>query len=211
VLANLPPASVVIKLGFAVHLNQFSYKQAQVYRQECRPKYGGNMYCPSCGAESNISLKYCKRCGGNLGDATQLVVQDSGSASSRYTGAAWAIGLASTVITLAGLGIIFSHAWDLVGPHYPGPRVGDATMVAMTMIIFGSATIFGIIAMLIRLFTRLMTAPSEPPQLTKTIKAVTGSYTPAQMQASPLPVSSVTEHTTRNFVPRAYDETSGRE
>jgi hypothetical protein len=169
------------------------------------------MFCPSCGAESTLSSKYCKRCGGNLGDATQMLMQEPGSPSSRYTGAAWAIALASVVITLGGLGIIFSHAWDLVGPHYPGPRVGDATMVAMTMIILGSATIFGIIALLIRLFTRLMSAPPEPLRLTKTMKPVAGSYTPAQMPAPQMPLSSVTEHTTRNFVPRAYDESIGRE
>jgi hypothetical protein len=127
-----------------------------------RLKYGGNMFCPSCGAEATPGLKYCKRCGGNLGDAVHIAAQASDSSSSKYTGAALIIGLTSVAISLGGIGIVFSQAMELVGPHFPGPRVGDATMVAMTMIIFGSATVFGIMALLIRLFTRLLTAPSEP-------------------------------------------------
>jgi hypothetical protein len=169
------------------------------------------MFCPSCGAENAQALRYCKRCGANFSDTTHLVMQESNSSSSRYTGAAWAIALASVAICLGGLGIIFSHAWDLVGPYHPGPRVGDATMVAMTMIIMGSATIFGIVALLIRLFTRLMTAPSEPPESVKTIKPVTIGNTPVQVLAPPAPVSSVTEHTTRTFQHAAYEEVSRRE
>ena len=169
------------------------------------------MYCPSCGAENTHALRYCKRCGANFTDTAHLAVPVSDSPSPRYTGAAWGIGLASVAITLGGLGIIFSHAWDLVGPFHPGPVSDDATMVAMTMIIFGTATIFGIIALLIRLFTRLLSAPSEPARPAKTIKPVAGAYTPAQIPAPHVPSASVTEHTTRTFQHPAYEEMKSRE
>jgi hypothetical protein len=138
-------------------------------------------------------------------------VQESNSSSSRYTGAAWAIALASVAICLGGLGIIFSTVWNVIGPYHPGPRAGDATMVAMTMIIMGSLTIFGVVALLIRLFTRLMTAPSEPLETVKAIKPITIGNTPMQIPAPPAPVSSVTEHTTRTFQHAAYEEVSRRE
>jgi hypothetical protein len=143
---------------------------------------------------------------------TQPVAQGSRAPLSRQTGAAWAIALASVAITLGGLGIIFSHAWDLVGPYHPGPRAGDATMVAMTMIVCGTATIFGIMGLFMRLFLRLLSGTSEAAQPVKAMKpVVTGSHPHAQMPAPPVPIASVTEHTTRNFVPRAYEEANRRE
>lgn len=168
------------------------------------------MFCPSCGTESTAGLKYCKQCGGNLGDTPQLVIQEAGSSSSRLTGVAWALGLASVAITLGGIGIVFSHAWELVSPQFQGPRASDTTMVAMTMIIFGSATIFGIMALLIRLFTRVIGAHLDSPQLAKVIKPVAGVSAHAQMPAMPAPASSVTEHTTRNFGRHVYDESNRR-
>ena len=169
------------------------------------------MFCPSCGTENAQALRYCKRCGANLTDTTHLVVQESNSPSSRYTGAAWAVALASVVICLGGIGIVFSTVWDVIGPYHPGPRSGDATMVAMTMLIMGMTTIFGVVALLIRLFTRLMTAPSEPQDTVKTIKPITTGHTPLQLPAPPAAVSSVTEHTTRTFQHAAYEELSRRE
>ena len=170
------------------------------------------MFCPACGAQTAFGLKYCKRCGGNLTDTMHLPAQVADSPASRFTGPAWAIGLATVAICLGGLGIVFVNAWDLVRPLYPGQtRAGDPTMVAMTMIIFGSATIFGIIALLIRLFTRLMGVPSGSAQQANTVTPVAGGQPRAQLSAPPAPLSSVTEHTTRTFQHSAYEEANTRE
>src|SRR5688500_1434268 len=126
------------------------------------------MHCPNCGAEHTFGLNYCKRCGLSLGGSPPQTEQMS---NWRLTGSAWAIGLATVAICLGGLGIVISHAFDLLRPLSPGQSMSaDPTPIALAMIVFGSATIFGIAAMLIRLFSRLLGMPTEsarPPQFIK--------------------------------------------
>ena len=172
------------------------------------------MYCPACGAASTFGLNYCKRCGGNLSETAPMTgqpmaAQDAPS-SSRMTGAAWALALATVAICLAGLGIVFSYAFDLARPLHPGEtRTGDVTPLAITMIVFGSATIFGVVTLLVRLFARFMALPEEPAKSAAAIKPAAASrYTPGQLAA---PQSSVTEHTTRTFKPPVYNEASTHE
>ena len=167
------------------------------------------MYCPHCSAEHTFGLKYCKRCGGNLSDPPQ---PQSGQTSSwKLTGAAWAIGLATVAICLGGLGIAFSTAFDMARPLSPGQSTSvEATPIALAMIVFGSATVFGIAALLIRLFTRLITGFQEAPRPAQFIKPGVTEYPVAQIPAPPVGMSSVTEHTTRNF-DRVYEEQRARE
>ena len=164
------------------------------------------MHCPNCGAEHTFGLKYCKRCGLSLGDPPPQSIQMS---SWGFTGAAWAIGLATVAICLGGLGIIVSHAWELLAPLSPGQsRSADPTPIALAMIVCGSATVFGIAALLIRLFSRLLSAPNEVARPAQIIKPGIAEYPVAQMPGQPM--SSVTEHTTRNFE-RLYEEQRARE
>jgi hypothetical protein len=114
-------------------------------------------------------------------------------------------------ICLGGLGIVFSHAFDLARPLYPGQSQSvDATPIAMAMIIFGSATVFGIAGLLIRLFTRLLTGIQDPARPARYIKPGVTEFPVAQMPAPPIGMPSVTEHTTRNF-DRLYEEQRARE
>src|SRR5215472_9599747 len=107
------------------------------------------MYCPNCGAESTFGLKYCKRCGGSLTELTDTAVHTG--PPNRPTWAAWPIALATAVICLGGLGIVFTNAYDLVRPLPPGGSPGgNTTAIAIVMIVFGSAVVFGILAMLIK-------------------------------------------------------------
>ena len=164
------------------------------------------MHCPNCGAEHTFGLKYCKRCGLSLGDSSPQTMQMSGL---RLTGAAWAIGFATVAICLGGLGIVISHAFDLLRPLHAGQSMSaDPTPIALAMIVFGSATIFGIAALLIRLFSRLMSVPVEAARPAQFIKPGMAEYPVAQIPAQP--ISSVTEHTTRNFE-RLYEEQRARE
>ncbi|HEX5733203.1 MAG TPA: hypothetical protein VF131_10235 [Blastocatellia bacterium] len=164
------------------------------------------MHCPNCGAEHTFGLKYCKRCGLSLGDPPLQTAQMS---AWRLTGAAWAVGLATVAICLGGLGIVISHAFDLLRPLHAGQSMSaDPTPIALAMIVFGSATIFGIAALLIRLFSRLMSVPVEAVRPAQFIKPGINEYPVAQIPGQPL--SSVTEHTTRNFE-RLYEEQRARE
>jgi len=166
------------------------------------------MHCPNCGAEHTFGLKYCKRCGLSIGDTPPLVAQTSAWG---LTGAAWAIGLATVAICLGGLGIVVSHAFDLLRPLSPGQSMSaDPTPIALAMIAFGSATIFGIAALLIRLFSRLLNGPAEAARPAQFIKPGISEYPVAQIPGQPSPMSSVTEHTTRNFE-RLYEEQRARE
>ncbi len=162
------------------------------------------MYCPHCGGESTFGLKYCKRCGGNLAAQTS----PQGPSTMRQTGAAWAVAFATVAICLGGLGIVFSAASELMEPRVFGqPQTHDVTPIVITMIVFGSLTVFGVVAMLIRLFSRLMIAPKETMLPAQFERPVAGGY--AQLQEPVMP--SVTENTTRNFEQPRYREPLARE
>jgi hypothetical protein len=166
------------------------------------------MHCQNCGAEHTFGLKYCKRCGLSFSDSSPQTEQIS---AWRLTGSAWAIGLATVAICLGGLGIVFSHAYELVRPLLPGQSMSaEATPIAMAMIMFGSATVFGIAALLIRLFSRLLNSTQVITRPAQFIKPGLNEYPGAQIPAPPSPISSVTEHTTRNFE-RMYEEQRARE
>ncbi|MCI0490124.1 MAG: hypothetical protein L0229_26320 [Blastocatellia bacterium] len=149
------------------------------------------MYCPSCGAEST-GLKYCKHCGINLTLPVQMPEQSLPSRG-LTTGAAVALSLATTAIGLGGLGIVFATASELAG------RSGVDEGIPIVMLIFGSATVFGIIALLITTLSRAMGLSQKPEQQGKRRTRVAGEHRAAPRLAPPAASSSVTEHTTRNF------------
>jgi len=155
------------------------------------------MFCPNCGFEAAAGLKFCKRCGEGLAETPQLVWQ---SPVSRLTGAAWAVALATSLICLAGLGIVFTHAFDLLRPLGPGQSpAGNSTAISIVMIVFGSLTVFGVTAMLLRLFSKLLLAPQAVSSKAPIKKSFVNAPPPQQLSGAPSAVSSVTEHTTRNF------------
>ena len=174
------------------------------------------MHCPSCGAEATVGLKYCKRCGENLGHTFHMPqYQNQGSGSGGNLGialAAWALALATVAITLGGFGIIFTHVFDLVRPSPPGfSPSGEAEEIAAVMLVLGSLVIFGIVAMLIRVFSKLMGLNSSRAEKSSAPKPVVNDYPHQQLSPPPQSVSSVTEHTTRNFDLPQYREPSARE
>jgi hypothetical protein len=160
------------------------------------------MYCPNCGAESTFGLNYCKHCGGNLFEATQPVSPPP----ARNALAAFILAAATVGIVLGGLGIVFSEALSLIGPQPPGlvPPVHDAVAVAGMMVLFGTTTIALVTLMLIKLFTRVMGFGPAEDRPTRRAKTFVPGQNVAQLQPPPIPMRSVTEHTTRNFEPRVY-------
>lgn len=154
------------------------------------------MYCPTCGNEITVELKYCNRCGANLAlPPSNLPAPVTVPVS--LTAPTVVIGLTITV----GLGIVFGGATRLAAMH-----VHPAAIT--WMVLFSMATLFGCSAMLIRFWTKMVGAqrPSAPQQ---NIRPAFERVTPQQLPPRFEPVPSVTEHTTRTFSP-VYREPSER-
>jgi hypothetical protein len=117
--------------------------------------------------------------------------------------------MATTAITLGGLGIVLDAAWGFMRPLSPGViGTGNPTPVAITTIVFGSAVIFAVVALLSRIFGALL-LPRHTPQ-SEQVKTLPSAPVAVQLPASHLAGGSVTEHTTRNFE-RAYKELAASE
>jgi hypothetical protein len=160
------------------------------------------MYCPNCGAESTFGLNYCKHCGGNLADTAEPAAPPP----SKNIFAALILALAAAGIVLGGLGIVFTNALALVAPQPAGysQPANDAGMIAGMMVIFGCSVIVLVSLMLIKLFARVMGFASATEKPSRRAKSFLAQQRVPQIPAPPIVVSSVTEHTTRNFEPRAY-------
>src|SRR5205085_7205102 len=118
----------------------------------------------------------------------------------------------TVAITLGGLGIVFTHAFDLMRARFPGDvMTGNATPVAIVMLVFGSLTVFGVVAMLMRLFTHLIAPRQQEEAPPVQVARPFMSAPPVQLPAPSQGVGSVTEHTTRNFEPGVYDRMRARE
>ena len=148
------------------------------------------MFCPSCGIEITVELKYCNRCGANLtlnyDNLPTTVV-----APVKLLAPTLVLGLT----VLIGLGIIIGGASSLAEKN-----VHHAFIT--WMVLFSMLTLFGCTAMLLRFWSKILNLPRQvpapPPQNRNAIPAAF-----AQQQLPPRydPASSVTDHTTRTFAP----------
>src|ERR1044072_2700086 len=106
------------------------------------------MYCPTCGNEITVELKYCNRCGANLslpGMAPPVVM-----APVKLTVPSIVLGLT----ILGGLGVIFGSATEFA-------RQGLHPAAIVWMVLFSAATLFGCVGVLIRFLTKMMTFQRE--------------------------------------------------
>ena len=151
------------------------------------------MFCPYCGTESTQGLKYCNRCGANLGAISQGGAQETRPAVSN--GAAWAAGISTTAVVVIGLGIIFPLATELTAKG-----MNPGTVAAIALVI--SLAVVGCVAMLLRFWSSLLgvgrlaaRAKLQPPAV-----APTGELGASRFDAlNPQPVPSITEQTTRTL------------
>jgi hypothetical protein len=153
------------------------------------------MYCPSCGSEISVELKYCNRCGANL---TWPAPMEAPPAPVKLTVPSLVLGL--TVVI--GLGIIFGGATSFA-------ERGVHPAAIVWIVLFSSATLFGCLALMIRFWTKLLSLQREiapPRQMRSTFAERPAAQSlPSRME----PVGSVTENTTRTFAP-IYSEPSDR-
>jgi len=145
------------------------------------------MYCPTCGNEISVEIKYCNRCGANL--SLPMAAPPVALGPVKLTGPAVVLGLTITI----GLGIIISGAAELA-------RNGLHPAAIAWIVLFSTTGLFGSIALLIRFFSKLISVRTENTQARMNPPLV---QRPAQQQLPPRqePASSVTEHTTRTFSP----------
>jgi MFS family permease len=159
----------------------------------------GFMYCPSCGNEISVELKYCNRCGANLSIVPEMYPAPAAKPN-RLGIPAIVMGLTITI----GLGIIFGSATD-----FAARQVHPAAIA--WMVIFGVAALFGCTALMLRFWLKVLAMNREvyrPPNQMRP-PAHVQSQIPGPQQFHPRlePMPSVTEHTTRTFN-RAYREGS---
>lgn len=146
------------------------------------------MYCPSCGSEITVELKYCSRCGANL-SLTPASYPAPMAIPIKLTAPTVVLGLTIT----GGLGIIISGASELAQLH-----VHPAAIT--WMVIFSMATLFGCTALLLRFWSQMFSFNREAYQPPHNVRPPV--QTPVPQQHLPPrfePVPSVTEHTTRTF------------
>lgn len=158
------------------------------------------MYCPSCGNEISVELKYCNRCGANL-----AMVPESYPAPIVKP---IKLGLPAIVFGLTvtiGLGLIISGAAELAERQLHPAAI-------TWMVIFSLATLFGCTALMLRFLLKVLAMNREfyqPPKQIRPPVQTPAQMPPSRQQFQPRlePMPSVTEHTTRTFSP-AYKEGS---
>src|SRR5882724_1303557 len=155
------------------------------------------MFCPSCGAEYTIELKYCNRCGANLnvGLATQPQLVPIS-----LTKPAMILGSIVMLITLGGFGMLMGGAIELSRTA----RLDPDNIAAI--IVVGMLTLLTMDIFLIRLLTKIINASLSSSTL-KQPRPLSAPAHPPLMQLPQPPTSrlqgapSVTEGTTRFFEP----------
>lgn len=149
------------------------------------------MYCASCGTEVTQELSYCNRCGANL----KPMATQAGVAPTKLVGAAWAISIAVTLVTLIGFGMVFSVVMTLVD------RGINLSPGGMALVFFVLLFIFAIAALLIRQLSRVLSIPQLPVDATPVRRSQLVEKPMQQISPASAMGSSVTDHTTRTFDP----------
>ena len=153
------------------------------------------MYCPSCGTESTIELKYCNRCGANLGAVLDAQPQMAPVSTVKP---ALVIGTVMTILTVLGFGLLMTGAVEL--SH--NPRIDPDSVTAI--VIVGMLTILTMDIFLIRLLSKIISAslsshaqvrPGRTNLIANPANVPLAQPSTSRLQAVP----SVTEGTTRFF------------
>jgi len=161
------------------------------------------MYCQTCGAEIQPGLNYCNRCGAAVNSSLSSPATGQEIALVDIKSPVRTLGATITLTTLLGFIILFFSLAGLASAErpLPEPLLGILSVVGLLMILIVDVMLIRILARLVQLPVAAPALPSpskraEPREL-HTPQAQT--YMPAS--TDPLPVASVTDHTTRTFHP----------
>lgn len=152
------------------------------------------MFCSACGASVTPELNYCKRCGVELGGAGKVSVKASESMNE-------ALVLSIVGVTVGGLGVIIGLMAVMKNV------IGFSTEVILAITLLSFFLVFvGDAALIWMLLTRARTAKktAENKNQLKEAAAQKLYEAPARELAEPMPMPSITEHTTRTLdaIPR---------
>src|SRR3989441_10524934 len=153
------------------------------------------MFCPSCGTEYSIELKYCNRCGANLGSTLVPPVQ---IAPINVTKPILIIGVVILIITLGGFAGIISGTIEMVQ--------NGAGNMSPAIPVFGIPSLLTIDILLIRQLSKLISAALSPNRLPPATRVEQPQHEPWLARPSTArlgPAPSVTENTTR-FLEDSY-------
>lgn len=153
------------------------------------------MYCPSCGTEYTIELKYCNRCGANL--STALAAQPE-PVVVNLTKPTLIIGAVMTLLTLGGFGMVIAGAVEL--SHSAGIAPDSVTAV----VVVGMLTILTMDIFLVRQLSKLINASLSSSTVIQRKRTNVLANPPVAQLPEPSVarlqgVPSVTENTTRFF------------
>lgn len=149
------------------------------------------MYCASCGGEVTNELSYCNRCGANL----KPLVAQAGVAPTKLVGAAWAISIAVTLVTLIGFGMVFGVVMTLI------ERGINLSPGGMALVFFALLFVLTIAVLLIRQLSRVLSIAQLPVELAPVQRSRIVETVAPELGAARTPVASVTDHTTRTLQP----------
>jgi hypothetical protein len=162
------------------------------------------MYCQTCGTEIQPGLNYCNRCGAAVNSSPSSPATRQETALVDITSPVRTLGATITLTTLLGFMILFFSLSGLASAERPLPQelLGILSVAGLLMILI-------IDVMLIRILSRLVQLPVAAPALQTQSKRTESRelHTPQAQQTympastDPLPVASVTDHTTRTFHP----------
>jgi hypothetical protein len=166
------------------------------------------MYCQTCGAEIQAELNYCNRCGAVINSPQSAAALRPETAPVNIQGPVRTLGATIVLTTLLGFTILFFAVGGLASAVRPLPPelLGVLSVAGLLIILI-------IDVMLIRILSRLVQLPTAPalqiqtsskrPETRELHAAPAQSY--IQATTDPLPIASVTDHTTRTFHP-VYQE-----
>jgi hypothetical protein len=143
------------------------------------------MRCESCGAESTQESNFCKQCGAQLGSTEALSA--SAITVGRLSGLFWAI----AVFALVSFTTLF-------GVTIPLTIFGANSRIITIMLVFGCGGIAAVAGLMIHQLSRLIGTVQNADRALKA-GSKPGVRPRPRIEGPPKPISSVTEHTTRNF------------
>ncbi|HJR07018.1 MAG TPA: zinc ribbon domain-containing protein [Pyrinomonadaceae bacterium] len=157
------------------------------------------MYCQTCGTEIQTGLNYCNRCGAMVN--TSLTTRQE-TALVDIKSPVRTLGATVALTTLVGLVIIFM-ALDVFGTRgFPPELLGMIGAAGFFLILVIDVLLIRILSRIVQLPVAAQTIQTQPKrQEPRELHAPQQAQTYMPASTDPLPVSSVTDHTTRTFHP----------
>ena len=156
------------------------------------------MYCPVCGSETILGLKYCKQCGANLSHPKA----GAGFSFDKLTSLFWAV----AVFGIGSLALLIGGAVAISALHEGGSDLATVVAIGFVVVLIISVMMIWQVSRIISLAHK-----TEGAGLFGKTDPDKERDTRPQLAAPPTAAPSVTENTTRNFEHSLNRERGARE